>query len=104
MRRKRQAPHANAPFLAYPGFEVDTYMGCSSVRNAAPNIPLPRGGPEVGTRFDPPLQARFLRFVVESWHKEPSMRVGRELRVWIRRIVAHHYLKGDHIWIKSIDK
>ncbi|CAE7606309.1 CNTNAP3 [Symbiodinium pilosum] len=31
---------------------------------------------KVGTRFDPPLQARFLRFVIESWHGKASMRVG----------------------------
>ena len=34
---------------------------------------------QVGTRFDVPLQARFLRFVMESWHGHGSMRVGREL-------------------------
>ncbi|CAE7196383.1 Nrx-IV [Symbiodinium natans] len=60
---------------------VTTYMIQYSVNGSFSSLPEALRGShdcssKVETRFDPPLQAQFLRFVVESWHGHGSMRVG----------------------------
>lgn len=60
---------------------VTTYMIQYSVNGSYSSLPEALRGShdcsaKVGTRFDVPLPARFLRFVMESWHGHGSMRVG----------------------------